>query len=109
MKSYYQKILDETTIITKGSKAHCHLTGIFSPPFLNTGRIAREFPGLYNDIVYNPWTDKGKGNKIWLDSLTKVDNIYNPKQSILLMADMPLYIMLNGYIDWAKKKETTGA
>nr|UGV44916.1 MAG: ORF1 [Torque teno virus] len=104
MESYYQKILDESTIITKGSRVHCHLTGIFSPPFLNTGRVAREFPGLYNDIVYNPWVDKGKGNKIWLDSLTKTDNIYNPKQSILLMADMPLYILLNGYIDWAKKE-----
>lgn len=44
-----------------------------------------------------------------MDSLSKADNIYNEKQSILLMQDMPLYILFNGYVDWAKKKETTGA
>nr|UGV44702.1 MAG: ORF1 [Torque teno virus] len=104
MTSYFKKINEESTIITKGDKLFCHLTGIFSPPWLNIGRVSREFPGLYNDIIYNPWTDKGSGNKVWLDSLTKTDNIYKKGQSVLLMEDMPLYIMLNGYIDWAKKE-----
>nr|UGV44818.1 MAG: ORF1 [Torque teno virus] len=104
MESYYKKLEQESTIVTKGCLCHCHLTGIFSPPFLNIGRIAREFPGLYNDIIYNPWVDKGKGNKIWMDSLSKSDNKYKEGQSILLMQDMPLYILLNGYVDWAKKE-----
>lgn len=63
MESYYKKIEEESTIVTKGCLCHCHLTGIFSPPFLNIGRIAREFPGLYNDIIYNPGQTKAKATK----------------------------------------------
>lgn len=103
MAAYYKKLQSELNV-SKGSKCFTHLTGIFSSSFLNPGRVSAEFPGLYTDIIYNPWVDKGTGNRIWLDSLSKKDNIYKQGQSVLLMENMPLWTMLNGYIDWAKKE-----
>ncbi len=70
--------------------ANCHLTGIYSPAFLNPGRISPEIFGLYTEILYNPYTDKGKGNKIWIDSLTKADNKYKEGQSKCLIENIPL-------------------
>nr|UPW35070.1 ORF1 [Torque teno virus 12] len=105
MKSYYQKFIDEGFPSSwYGNMANCHLTGIYSPIYLNAGRISPEIPGLYTEILYNPYTDKGKGNKVWLDPLTKKDNIYTPPQSKCLIADMPLWCAVFGYQDWIKKE-----
>ncbi len=105
MKSYYQKFKDEGFPTSwYGNMANCHLTGIYSPIYLNAGRISPEIPGLYTEILYNPYTDKGKGNKVWLDPLTKKDNIYTPPQSKCLILDMPLWCAVFGYQDWIKKE-----
>nr|UGV44823.1 MAG: ORF1 [Torque teno virus] len=105
MMSYYKKMKDEQYPQSWiGSPALTHLTGIFSPPFLNSGRISPEIFGLYKEILYNPYTDKGKGNMIWCDPLTKGDNLYNDKQSKCLIKDMPLWCACFGYIDWIKKE-----
>nr|UGV45204.1 MAG: ORF1 [Torque teno virus] len=105
MKSYWHKFTtDDLPQSWRGNKAHCHLTGIYSPPYLNSGRISPEIFGLYTEIIYNPYTDKGKGNKIWVDALTKGDNIYSSTQSKCLLQDLPLWCACFGYTDWIKKE-----
>nr|UGV44824.1 MAG: ORF1 [Torque teno virus] len=104
MESYHKKITDEQFPHSwQGNKAFCHLTGIYSSPFLNSGRISPEVFGLYTEIIYNPYTDKGKGNRVWIDPLTKEDNIYSATQSKCLLEDAPLWCLLFGYTDWIKK------
>lgn len=104
-KNYFQKMIDEKFPNSwLGNLAHTHLTGIYSPPYLSQGRISPEIPGLYTEIIYNPYTDKGKGNRIWVDYLTKEDNIYKPGQSKCLLEDMPMWTLVFGYHDWVKKE-----
>ena len=65
MTSYQQKFTEAALPTSwQGNKAFCHLTGIYSPPYLNSGRISPEIFGLYLEIIYNPYTDKGVGNRI---------------------------------------------
>nr|UGV44835.1 MAG: ORF1 [Torque teno virus] len=104
MKTYHQKSIDENFPTTwRGNMAFSHLTGIYSSPYLNSGRISPEIFGLYTEAIYNPYTDKGIGNRIWIDTLTKPDNIYKPGQSKCLLENMPLWCMCFGYTDWCKK------
>nr|UGV44687.1 MAG: ORF1 [Torque teno virus] len=105
MTAYYKKMESEHFVnITRGNKAFCHLCGIYSGPYLSQGRISPEVFGLYTEIIYNPYSDKGSGNKIWVDALTKQDNIYTPGQSKCLLENMPLWTMWFGYTDWVKKE-----
>nr|UGV44946.1 MAG: ORF1 [Torque teno virus] len=105
MTSYFKKMQSENFHnITRGNKAFCHLTGIYSGPYLSQGRISPEVFGLYTEIIYNPYTDKGTGNRIWVDALTKTDNIYKPGQSKCLLENMPLWTLVFGYTDWIKKE-----
>ena len=55
-------------------------SGIYSSIFLSAGRSYFETIGAYSDIIYNPFTDKGTGNIIWIDYLTKEDTIFCKKQ-----------------------------
>lgn len=57
-------------------------SGIYSSIFLAAGRSYFETTGAYTDVIYNPFTDKGTGNMVWIDYLTKADSIYtkNKKQ-----------------------------
>ena len=104
-KNYFQKMINENYPTSwLGNLAHTHLTGIYSPPYLSQGRISPEIPGLYTEIIYNPYTDKGTGNRIWVDYLTKQDNIYKPGQSKCLLENMPLWTLVFGYHDWVKKE-----
>nr|UGV44919.1 MAG: ORF1 [Torque teno virus] len=105
MTAYYKKMESEHFVnITRGNKAFCHLCGIYSGPYLSQGRISPEVFGLYTEIIYNPYSDKGSGNRIWVDALTKQDNIYTPGQSKCLLENMPLWTMWFGYTDWVKKE-----
>nr|UGV44857.1 MAG: ORF1 [Torque teno virus] len=103
MKNWHQKVSTEGI-----SKLHhsvfAHNVGIFSSSFLSAGRLAIEIPGLYTDIIYNPYTDKGKGNMIWVDYCQKKDNLYKEGQSKCLLTNIPLWMACNGYIDWVKKE-----
>nr|UGV45271.1 MAG: ORF1 [Torque teno virus] len=105
MTTYWAKFQqDQFPQEWRGQKCFCHLTGIFSPPFLTSGRISPEIFGLYKEIIYNPYTDKGKGNMVWIDPLSKEGFIYSDKQSKCLLKDMPLWCALFGYTDWIKKE-----
>ena len=104
MTTYAQKPKDMKLPLTwQGNKAFAHLTGIYSSTFLTQGRISPEIFGLYTEILYNPYTDKGIGNRVWVDPLTKEDNLYKPPQSKCMLEDMPLWTILFGYTDWCKK------
>lgn len=66
-------------------------TGIYSSIFLSAGRSYFETLGAYTDIIYNPLVDKGIGNKLWLDPLSKEDAVLNRKQAKVLIEDIPLW------------------
>lgn len=78
-------------------------TGIYSSIFLSAGRTYFETTGAYTDIIYNPLVDKGIGNKVWLDPLTKEDAVLNRKQAKVLLEDLPIWAALFGYTEFAAK------
>ncbi len=79
MKNWHRKVQEEG-ISKLSHSVFAHNVGIYSSTYLCAGRLANEIPGLYTDIIYNPYTDKGKGNMIWVDYCQKKDNIYNERQ-----------------------------
>lgn len=55
-------------------------------------------------VRYNPLTDNGKGNKMWLTSI--LSGTYNvPKDEDLIMEDYPLWLMLYGYTSYLRDKK----
>lgn len=78
-------------------------TGIYSSIFLSPGRSYFETLGAYTDVTYNPFVDKGIGNKIWLDSLSKEDAVLDEKRAKVLIVDQPLWAALFGYTEFAAK------
>lgn len=81
-----------------------YYTGMYSSIFLSSGRSNPEVKGSYTDISYNPLTDKGVGNMIWIDWLSKGDTVYDPKKSKCLLSDFPLWAMCYGYPDYCRKQ-----
>lgn len=88
---------------TVGDELLEYHTGIYSSIFLSAGRTYFETIGAYTDIIYNPLVDKGIGNKVWLDPLTKEDAVLNRKQAKVLIEDIPLWAALFGYTEFAAK------
>ena len=88
---------------TQGDELLEYHTGIFSSIFLSAGRTYFETTGAYTDIIYNPLVDKGIGNKVWLDPLTKEDAVLNRKQAKVLLEDLPIWAALFGYTEFAAK------
>lgn len=80
-----------------------YYTGMYCSIFLSSGRSNPEVKGSYTDISYNPLTDKGVGNMIWIDWLSKPDSIYDPSKSKCLLKDFPLWCMVYGYADYCRK------
>ncbi len=68
-------------LATLGDKMLEYHTGIYSSIFLSAGRSYFETLGAYTDIIYNPLVDKGIGNKLWLDPLSKVRRSAKQKTS----------------------------
>lgn len=81
-----------------------YYTGMYSSIFLSSGRSNPEVKGSYTDISYNPLTDKGVGNMIWIDWLSKGDTVYDPKKSKCLLSNFPLWAMCYGYPDYCRKQ-----
>nr|UHK06334.1 MAG: ORF1 [Torque teno midi virus] len=55
-------------------------------------------------LRYNPHTDSGKGNKMWLTSI--VTGQYNvPRDEDLIMENYPLWLMLYGYTSFLREKK----
>nr|UGV42895.1 MAG: ORF1 [Torque teno virus] len=78
-------------------------SGIYSSIFLSAGRSYFERTGAYSDIIYNPMVDKGIGNKVWIDYLSKDNAEYTPNKSKCLIADIPLWSAFTGYIEYCSK------
>lgn len=78
-------------------------TGVYSAIFLSPSRLSPDFPGLYQEVVYNPANDKGVGNKVWVDWCSKNDSSWTGRDSTLPIVDLPLWAALMGYADYAKK------
>ena len=88
---------------TQGDELLEYHTGIYSSIFLSAGRTYFETTGAYTDIIYNPLVDKGIGNKVWLDPLSKEDAVLNRKQAKVLLEDIPIWAALFGYTEFAAK------
>nr|UGV43419.1 MAG: ORF1 [Torque teno virus] len=80
-----------------------YYTGMFSSIFLASGRSNWEVKGSYTDITYNPLVDKGEGNMIWIDWITKGDTIYSETKSKCLLRDLPMWALCYGYADYVLK------
>lgn len=78
-------------------------SGIYSSIFLAAGRSYFETPGAYTDVIYNPFTDKGTGNMVWIDYLTKEDSVYIKNKSKCEIFDIPLWATFTGYSEFCAK------
>nr|UGV44312.1 MAG: ORF1 [Torque teno virus] len=76
--------------------------GWFSNIFIGPNRYNLQFQTAYVDTTYNPLMDKGKGNKIWFQYLSKKGTDYNEKQCYCTLEDMPLWAMCFGYSDYVE-------
>nr|UGV43843.1 MAG: ORF1 [Torque teno virus] len=78
--------------------------GAFSPIFLSPFRTSpiENWPMAYRDISYNPLNDKGVGNKIWYQSITKQDTQFTLPSCTFVLEDKPLWAMCYGYRDFIK-------
>lgn len=77
--------------------------GVFSHYFLTEKKLDPQIRGVTTRVGYNPMTDKGEGNMVWLNHLVNFSNTYNPKTSKCLIAGQPLWLALLGYESWAVK------
>ena len=107
-KKVRQKYLHATRSALPLLETHGHElleyhTGVYSSIFLSAGRTYFETTGAYTDIIYNPLVDKGIGNKVWLDPLSKEDAVLNRKQAKVLLEDIPIWAALFGYTEFAAK------
>nr|UGV45155.1 MAG: ORF1 [Torque teno virus] len=87
----------------EGTNIFDYYTGMYCSIFLSSGRSNPEVKGSYTDISYNPLVDKGVGNMIWIDWLSKPDSRYDPNKSKCLLKDFPLWSLVYGYTDYCKK------
>nr|USL90474.1 MAG: ORF1 [Torque teno virus]USL90490.1 MAG: ORF1 [Torque teno virus] len=80
-----------------------HDCGIFSPYFLTPNRYTPEWHCPWTYIRYNPLSDKGIGNRIYVQWVSEASCKYDKNKSKCMLQDMPLYMMLYGYMDYAIK------
>lgn len=80
-----------------------HKTGLFSSIFLSKQRLSPDFPGFYQEVVYNPNNDRGIGNKVWLDICMKQDAKWSPGSTKYPIVDLPLWMVFLGYSDYCAK------
>nr|UGV43562.1 MAG: ORF1 [Torque teno virus] len=78
--------------------------GWFSPIFIGPNRYNTQFRPAYYDVTYNPFNDKGKGNMVWFQYLTKPDTEFDPVQCKCLLTDIPLWAAFFGYPDYIESQ-----
>lgn len=62
----------------------------------------------YIHCRYNPLADKGTGNKVYLASISRDQSPWAPPTSpSLIRQDLPLWILLWGFVNWEKKLAET--
>uniref|UniRef100_A0AAU8H5R2 Capsid protein n=1 Tax=Alphatorquevirus homin29 TaxID=3048427 RepID=A0AAU8H5R2_9VIRU len=77
--------------------------GIYSPFYLTPVRISLDWRTTYTHVRYNPLTDKGIGNRVYLQWCSESSCKYSSTKSKCPIVDMPLFIAFYGYIDWCIK------
>ncbi len=77
--------------------------GWFSNIFIGNLRHNLAFRPAYIDITYNPITDKGEGNIIWFQYLTKPTTQYIETQAKCSITNIPLYAAFYGYEDYLQR------
>lgn len=102
-KRFMQATKQALNIVTISTDLYEYHSGAYSSIFLAAGRSYFETPGAYTDVVYNPLTDKGLGNMVWIDWLSKSDALYTKGQSKCEIFDLPLWAALNGYTEFCSK------
>nr|UGV44438.1 MAG: ORF1 [Torque teno virus] len=96
------KVLLGNTFTTEDYTLEYH-GGLYSSIWLSPGRSYFETPGAYTDIKYNPFTDRGEGNMLWIDWLSKKNMNYDKVQSKCLISDLPLWAASYGYLEFCAK------
>nr|UGV45366.1 MAG: ORF1 [Torque teno virus] len=86
-----------------GSKYLNWKTGMYSGIFLCNERLSPDYPGIYNEVVYNPLMDKGEGNKVWIQWCSKPTTEFIDNQCYCVLEHVPLYAAFFGYIDFCSK------
>nr|UJI58629.1 ORF1 [Anelloviridae sp.] len=63
--------------------------------------------GLYQECRYNPFKDKGTGNKAYIKSTKQQQGSFTslPTDSRLLIQDFPLWLIFWGWISWLQKSK----
>ncbi|AJP36584.1 ORF1 [Simian torque teno virus 30] len=79
-----------------------HGWGLYSPLWLDPDRIEPESEAAFLAVRYNPLNDKGEGNWVALQPLTKELPILDDTCKMVLK-DYPLWLILYGYPDAATK------
>lgn len=101
--NYYSSRKGSTPPFTSSQYLN-HKTGLFSSIFLSKQRLSPDFPGFYTEVVYNPYNDKGIGNKVWVDACTKQDAIWRDNLTLSFpIVDLPLWMCFLGYTDYIAK------
>lgn len=96
-----KKVLGAT--FTGGSPYLEYHGGLYSSIWLSAGRSYFETKGTYTDITYNPFTDRGQGNMVWIDWVSKYDSVYSKTQSKCLIENLPLWASVYGYAEYCSK------
>nr|AZK35913.1 hypothetical protein ORF1 [Torque teno virus 1] len=91
------------TTFTGGSPYLEYHGGLYSSIWLSAGRSYFETKGTYTDVTYNPFTDRGEGNMVWTDSVSKSDSVYSKTQSKCLIEGLPPWAAVYGYAEYCSK------
>nr|UGV42649.1 MAG: ORF1 [TTV-like mini virus] len=62
---------------------------------------------MFYTVRYNPDTDTGEGNKIYLVSNSRATSWKEPENEVLIFHGFPLYILAWGWTDYIKKTKQT--
>nr|USL90780.1 MAG: ORF1 [Torque teno virus] len=103
IKAEYQAVYPQLVTQVPDDSTLLQDFGIYSPFYLTPTRISLDWKTPYIHVRYNPLTDKGIGNRIYLQWCSESSCEYNPTKSKCTLVDMPLFIMFYGYIDWCIK------
>lgn len=74
--------------------------------FTNTPNVT-EITELFHECRYNPFRDKGIGNKVYLKSTKQTQGSFLtlPTDDRLIVLDMPLWLIFWGWTDWLLKSK----
>nr|UHM26699.1 MAG: ORF1 [Torque teno midi virus] len=82
-------------------------TGWFQPNILKAIRVTKDTTWSsftantpLNTCRYNPTVDDGAGNEVWLHSILKSDYEKPKVDSLLIMKDLPLWLILYGWLSY---------